>query len=109
QRIAVKKRAEEKRISAEKQRIADSKPSVKEKFYSSGKLASRANYHPKSDGGKKHGLHEIFYENGQIKKKENYIDGERDGLFESYQRNGQLDSEICYKNGQETDMSYCEE
>ena len=133
ERIAAEKRAEENRIAAEKQRIADSKPTVKEEFYSGGELESRVNYQPKSDGGKKHGLHELFYESGQLRTKENFKDGKLDGLSEMYHENGQLmtkgkfkdgefdglfvirnfengqlESEICYKNGQETDMSYCE-
>jgi hypothetical protein len=138
QRIAAEKRAEEQRIAAEKraekQRIADSKPTVKEEFYSNGELQSRGNYQPKSDGGKKHGLHEFFYKSGQLMTKENFKDGKLDGLSETYHENGQLIStskfkdgeydglffnknfengqliyEICYKNGEETDMSYCEE
>ena len=140
QRIAAEKRAEEQRIAAEKQRIAaekqriaDSKPTVKEEFYSGGELERRVNYQPKSDGGKKHGLQELFYESGQLSTKENFKDGKLDGLSEMYHENGQLiskskfkdgeydglfvirnfengqlESEICYKNGQETDMSYCE-
>jgi len=133
QRIAAEKRAEKQRIAAEKQRIADSKPTVKEEFYSSGELQSRENYQPKSDGGKKHGLHEFFYESGQLMRKDNFKDGKLDGLSEMYHENGQLitkgkfkdgesdglfvfrnfengqlESEICFKNGQETDMSYCE-
>ena len=44
---------ERERIAAEKQRIADSKPSVKEEFYSNGKLWRRTNYQSKNDGGKK--------------------------------------------------------
>ena len=141
QRIAAEKRAEEQRIAAEKQRIAaekqriaDSKPTVKEEFYSSGELQSRGNYQPKSDGGKKHGLHELFYESGQLVEKRNFKNGKLDGHSETYHENGQLISkskfkdgeydglffytnfengqliyEICYKNGEETDMSYCEE
>ena len=116
----------------ERKRIADSKPTVKEEFYSNGKLQSRANYQPKSDGGKKHGLQEWYHENGQLSLRVNYKDGKEDGLEESYQENGQLwtksnwkDGELdgyfevyapngqfdykdCYKNGKKTDMSYCE-
>ena len=147
ERIAAEKLAEEKRRAAEKQRIADSKPTVKETFYSNGKLESRINYQPKSDGGKEHGLSEwyfqngqlasksnykdgkqdglserydqngkdisnssweYYYENGQLKQKGNFKDGELDGLFEWYDENGQLISKTCFKNGETTDMSYCE-
>jgi antitoxin component YwqK of YwqJK toxin-antitoxin module len=107
-RIAEEKRAEQKRIAAEKQRIADSKPTVKEEFYSSGKLAVRSSYQPKSDGGKLHGPYETFYESGQLLTKSNLKDGELDGLYEAYTPNGQLNSKVCYKNSEETDMSYCE-
>ena len=37
------------------ERIADNKPTVKEEFYSNGKLKSRTNFQPKSDGGEHHG------------------------------------------------------
>ena len=107
-RIAAEKRAEQKRIAAEKQRIADSKPTVKEEFYSSGKLAVRASYQPKSDGGKLHGPYETFYESGQLLAKSNLKDGELDGLYEAYTQNGQLNYKVCYKNSEKTDMSYCE-
>ena len=132
ERIAAEKRGEEQRIAAEKQRIADTKPSVKEEFYSNGKLKSRINYQPKSDGGEKHGLQEIYhengqlksksyykdgkreglqesyYENGQLKYKENLRDGERDGLYENYYEDGELRFVICYKNDESVDRSYCE-
>ena len=131
-RIAAKKLAEENRIAAEKQRIADSKPTVKEEFYSSGKLRLRRNHKPKSDGGKLHGLwevfgengqleykgnfkdgeyegiHEYYYKNGQLESKVNWKDGKRDGLYETYLENGELEFKICYKNGDNINMSYCE-
>jgi hypothetical protein len=132
QRIAAEKLAEENRIAREKQRIADSKPTVKEEFHSNGKLKNRTNFQPKSDGGKKHGLKEVFYENGQLSLKRNFKDGKRngvsesyyetgqlqwkyydkdgvvDGLYESYHSDGQLQTKVCYKNDKKVDMSYCE-
>ena len=112
QRIAAEKRAEEQRIAAEKraeeQRIADSKPTVKEEFYSDGKLKTRRNYQSKSDGGVRHGLSEAFYENGQLHIKGNFKDGKIDGLYEKYYEDGELLVVLCYKNGDRTDMSYCE-
>jgi len=133
EKLAEEQRAEEKRIAAEKQRIADSTPTVKEEFHSNGKLKSRENYQSKTDGGKRHGLsewyyengqlrnkrnykdgkqvglfEELFYENGQLQVKENYKDGKLDGLLEWYDENGHLLFKGCYKNGKETDMSYCE-
>ena len=105
ERIAAEKRAEEKRIAAEKQRIADSKPTVKENFWSNGNLRSRTNYQPKSDGGKKHGLYELFYESyfGQLYSKVNYKDGKEDGIYEEYYDNGQLRYKENYKDGKEID------
>jgi len=94
-RKTILKRAEENRIAAEKKRIAifkrleekriaDSKTTVKEEFHSNGKLKSRKNYQPRSDGGKEHGVSEWYYENGELMLKE------------------------CFKNGRRKDMSYCE-
>jgi|GEM_PF-724307 antitoxin component YwqK of YwqJK toxin-antitoxin module len=100
QRIATEKRAEEQRIATEKQRIADSKPTVKEEFHSNGKLKSRANYQPKSGGGKKHGLHEGYFDNGQLNYKGNFKDGKKDGLVEIYLSNGKLSRKVNYKNGE---------
>jgi type IV secretory pathway VirB10-like protein len=108
QRIAAEKRAEEQRIAAEKQRIADSKPTVKEKFYSKGKLRNRTMYQSKNDGGKPYGLSETFYKNGQLQIKGNFKDGQIDGLYEMYLENGELIFKTCYKNGEIIDISYCE-
>tara|TARA_B110000908_G_scaffold75173_1_gene90526 strand:+ start:1336 stop:1986 length:651 start_codon:yes stop_codon:yes gene_type:complete len=117
-------------IKAEKQLIADSKPSVETVNYSNGKTYSRTNYQPKVDGGKKHGLDVRYHRNGRIKSSKNYIDGKEDGPWKQYNENGQLEDVInykdgkwdgfrkyfyegkvdfvkCYKNGKETDMSYC--
>ena len=130
-RIAEEKRAEENRIAAEKKRIAESKPTIAEAFYNSGILKSRTNYQPKVDGGKRHGLHEEFHDNGPLASKVNYKDGLKEGLSKGYYDNGQLkwvsnwkngvmfglyesyyegkvDIKQCYKNGDRVDMSYCE-
>ena len=47
----------------------------------------------------KDGLVEEFYDNGQLKKKGNYKNGERDGLHETYYDNGQIGIKENYKNG----------
>lgn len=88
------------RIAAEK-RIADIKPTVKEEFHNNGKLKSRANYQPKTDGGKLDGLYESYYRNGQLDRKGNYKDGRPDGLFIGYYENGQRAFKVNYKNGRE--------
>jgi hypothetical protein len=108
QRIAAETRAEEKRVIAEKQRIADSTPTVKEEFHSNGNLSRRTNYQSKTEGGKREGLDERYYENGQLEYKGNYKDGEWDGLFERYSDGGELAFAACYDNGSEVDMSNCQ-
>ncbi len=101
ERIEAEKRAEE-------QRIADSKPTVKEEFFSNGRLKSRTNYQPKSKGGKRDGLYESYYvydpffsdETDQLKEKGNYKDGEKVGLWELYYRGGSIDKTRNYKDGE---------
>ena len=92
ERIAAEKRAEE-------QRIADSKPSVKEEFHPNGKLKTRITYHPKNDGGEKHGPYEEYYANGGLFIKETYKDGKRHGLRDMYYKSGKLSSIENYKDG----------
>ena len=92
ERIAAEKRAEKKRIS-------DAKPSVKEESHPNGKLKKRTNYQSVNDGGKKHGLEESYYENGQLKSKGSYKDGIKEGLWENYYENGQLNDKVNYKDG----------
>jgi len=101
ERIAAEKRAEELRIAAEKQRIADSKPTVKEEFYPNGELKSRTNYQAINVGVKKHGLEEHYHENGQLIFKRNYKDGKPHGLVERYHENGQLSYKTYYKDGEQ--------
>jgi len=98
-RIAAEKRAEESRIAAEKIFIAAGKSTVKETFYISGKLMARRNYQSKFNGGKRHGLTEKYFENGQLEYKQNYKDGKLDGLYEWYSANGQLYERVNYKDG----------
>ncbi len=92
---------------AEKKRISDAKPSVKEESHPNGKLKKRTNYQSVNDGGKKHGLEEYYSENGQLMDKLNFKDGELDGLYETYYENGELNGTLCWKNGEITDDSYC--
>jgi hypothetical protein len=101
ERLAWEAGAEDRKIAVEKQRIADSKPTVKEEFHSNGKLQSRKNYQSKSDGGKEHGLSEYFHDNGQLESKQNYKDGlVEGGLSESYYSNGKLSAKRNYKDGE---------
>ena len=49
--------------------------------------------------GERDGLFEKYYDNGQLDFKGNYKDGKRDRLFEYYYENGQLMSKSNYKDG----------
>ena len=100
ERIAAEKRAEEERIAMEKQRIADSKPTVKEEFHPNGELKSRIRYQPKSDGGRRHGLSREWHGNGQLYTEQTYNNGKRYGLYRHWTTEGQLYLEETYKNGQ---------
>ena len=60
-----------------------------------------------------HGTREVFVKIDnhpvpQLSLVENYKNGKRDGLLEEYLPNGDLSSKVCYKDDEETDMSYCE-
>ena len=46
------------------------------------------------------GLVEEFYDNGQLKSRENYKDGEREGLWESFDKEGNLTETEEYKDGE---------
>ena len=49
--------------------------------------------------GKRDGLWEEYYENGQLRWKVNYKDEKFDGLWEEYNKNGQLWNKENYKDG----------
>ena len=55
----------------------------------------------------KDGLVEEFYDNGQLKYRVNFKNGQQDGLWEYFDENGETIEE-CYKNDEEVNMSYCE-
>jgi antitoxin component YwqK of YwqJK toxin-antitoxin module len=50
--------------------------------------------------GKKEGIWEHYYSNGQLMSKGLYKNGERDGIWEEYWNNGNLNSKGSYKNGE---------
>jgi antitoxin component YwqK of YwqJK toxin-antitoxin module len=56
-----------------------------EAFYDNGQLKVRENY----VGGERNGLREEFHPNGQLKFRRTYSDGELDGLWEDYHENDQ--------------------
>ena len=51
--------------------------------------------------GNRDGWWEIYYSNGQLNYKGNYINGKFDGWWESYHPNGQLCSKGNYIKGKE--------
>ena len=88
-------------------RVADSEPSVIDELHPNGELSYRMHYQSQNDGGQRHGLSEFFDENGQLTQEINYKDGKRDGIYKAYV-SGYLHDRRCYKNDEQTDMSYCE-
>ncbi|MDG1721710.1 MAG: hypothetical protein P8I12_02435 [SAR86 cluster bacterium] len=91
------KLAEDKRKKEEKQRLADSKPTVEEVFYYNGNKKRTSSYQPKSDGGKLHGPYKEFFLNGQIKLEVNYINGNKEGLMVIYYEDGRIRERSNYK------------
>ncbi len=49
--------------------------------------------------GKKDGVWEYYYKNGQIKEKGSFKEGKEDGVWELYYENGQLEYRGSYKKG----------
>ena len=41
-------------------------------------------------GGKRDGLAEWYYENGQVRSRQNFREGKRDGLWEFFEADGRL-------------------
>ena len=120
ERIAKEKREKEERIAreerkkaaakrAEQERIAAANPSVKEEFYASGNLKTRTNYQSKNDGGRRHGLYQVWHENGNLYIERSYEIGKEDGLARSWDSDGKLLSKTCYSSGRSVSLKLCEE
>jgi len=105
QRVAADIEAEKQRVAAEKRRVEDSARALEEEFYWNGNLKSRTRYQAKTDGGKKDGFEEYYYENGQLQIKIDYKDGIKDGLEEGYYGDGQLQMKSHYKDGKNHGLS----
>jgi antitoxin component YwqK of YwqJK toxin-antitoxin module len=77
---------------------------LQEIYYKNGQLKYATHYKDeKLDGGRKG-----YYDNGQLKYTAHYKDEKLDGLQQQYQQNGHFSNAICYKNGEEVDLSDCE-
>jgi antitoxin component YwqK of YwqJK toxin-antitoxin module len=50
---------------------------------------------------------EIFvnYENGSLKFKGNYVEGQLNGIYEVYSENGQLEAKVIFRDGKENGLS----
>jgi antitoxin component YwqK of YwqJK toxin-antitoxin module len=51
---------------------------------------------PYNDQDKRHGYWEVYYENGQLMYKGNYVNGIKHGYWESYHYNGKLINKTYY-------------
>jgi len=60
-----------------------------------------------NDKGQAHGYWEVYWADGKLRFKGNYVNGHRHGLCESYYTNGQLESKGNCVNGKQ--HGYCEE
>ena len=56
-------------------------------------------YEALNKDGKKDGLWEAFWDNGQLEFRENYREGVLDGLAKDFDENGQIEFTSYYING----------
>ena len=73
----------------------ETKNGVVETYYENGKLKSRENY----KDGNLDGLREVWHMNGKLKSRETYKDDKLDGLYETWYDNGKPCSRANYKDG----------
>ena len=73
------------------------KDGLVEWYYENGQLERKVNYKE----GKQDGLVEWYYENGQLEGKGNYKDEKKDGLWKVYHENGQVKGKFNYKDGKQ--------
>lgn len=67
-----------------------------EAFYNDGKIKEKSNY----KNGNLEGQRTIYYGNGNVEIEENYVNNILDGVFKAYWENGKLNIEVDYKKGQ---------
>jgi len=72
-----------------------------EVYFNNGNLCSKGNY----VNGKKHGYWESYYKNGNLIYKGNYVDGNKHGYWESYYDNGNLCYKCFYDMGERVDYN----
>jgi antitoxin component YwqK of YwqJK toxin-antitoxin module len=66
-----------------------------ESYYENGQLWSKGLY----ENGLREGIWEFYYENGQLWSKVSFKDDKQDGIWEKYWSNGQLSSKGSFKDG----------
>jgi antitoxin component YwqK of YwqJK toxin-antitoxin module len=54
--------------------------------------------HCNYEDGKLHGIHETFYENGQIHSRGIYVHGKLDGIYQIWNEKGKLENSYTYDN-----------
>ena len=69
-----------------------------ESFHKNGRMAYKTNY----VNGKKNGPTVEYYDNGNIKARGTFVDGEFDGLWEVFRKNGELSYTIFRHKGKDT-------
>jgi len=73
---------------------------LREEFHEDGQLRGRENW----IDGKIEGLSE-FYRNGQVWWRRNYRDGKEDGLFEAFDEAGNLTRTETWENGEQIEKT----
>ena len=63
-----------------------------EVYWSNGQLSYKGNY----VNGKEHGYWEVYYDNGQLSYKGNFVDGKQNGYWVYYHYNGKLIDKTYY-------------
>ena len=66
-------------------------------YYENGQLKFRENY----KNGIVDGPHEWFHKNGQLDERGNYKNGKEDGVWEKYYENGELEERDNWKEGEQ--------
>lgn len=75
---------------------------TKEEYLSDGRHVFNHSYSGKEivnlKNGKRNGLYQEYYKNGQLKEEINYKNGKFDGLWKAWYENGNIKAEINYKD-----------
>jgi len=75
------------------------------RFYPNGQL----NHQCLVVNSEEEGYFEFYHENGKLMIEGNYRGGREEGVWKDYGEDGKISGVVCYQNGEEVDMSFCEE